>query len=100
MLKIFFDFLKDVFELIILAHLYLSEQEYLLNQWGNIDLASEELGEWMVLEVSKWRKNSGQCQDMSEDVCSFAAARGFLHVLQWARSQGYDWNQTTCDNAA
>jgi hypothetical protein len=34
------------------------------------------------------------------DLCSEAAANGHLHVLQWARADGYPWDHATCTSAA
>ena len=35
-----------------------------------------------------------------EGVCFFAAFKGHIEVLKWARSNGCPWNEGVCSNAA
>ena len=35
-----------------------------------------------------------------QNVCSLAAKKGHLHILCWAKSFGYSWDEETCSAAA
>nr|WIL04146.1 ankyrin repeat-containing protein [Cedratvirus lena] len=41
------------------------------------------------------------CKDfVPENVCKIAAKNGYLKILQWARTNGYSWDEETCVYAA
>jgi hypothetical protein len=43
----------------------------------------------------------GQCtKHVRSDLCKIAAKKGNLKALQWARSEGYHWDERTCLEAA
>lgn len=50
----------------------------------------------LVLPVSKAFKVS----EISGDTCKFAAKKGHLEVLKWARANGAPWHEWTCAGAA
>jgi len=50
------------------------------------------------LEVLKWARENG-CP-WYEKTCAYAAAGGHLEVLKWARANGCPWDERTCTHAA
>ena len=61
---------------------------------GFLRKTCKTLREKGVMEIKKWkdkRKNT---------LCKYAAAHGFLFLLQWARKEGYFWDEWTCAYAA
>ena len=50
------------------------------------------------LEVLQWARTNG-CE-WDQGTCAGAAYNGHLEVLQWARANGCEWDWQTCINAA
>jgi len=43
---------------------------------------------------------SGTSSPWDEDTCSYAASKGYIALLQWARAQQCPWDEDTCSYAA
>jgi len=52
------------------------------------------------LDMLQWAVDHGLPQEARPNICKYAAARGNLEVVKWARAHGFEWSEGTCQMAA
>jgi hypothetical protein len=90
-------FPKDIWT-IILNKLDDGDKYYVTGKWNQIKNVCNYAARRGHLEVLQWARENGCHWD--KWTCAYAAKCGHLEILQWARENGCPWDKWTCAYAA